>query len=144
MVRRLGTYQDILRAIGYDLDRSGFNHIILEESNREVAAFQLAPPEGVVRVHHYSESRIRRMVAEARARRGQGPRPDKQAYLSYEDRLRTIGYQLDEKGLRRVLIIESDGTFIVKESAREGTPKVLIYRTEDLREIQKKCEARRG
>jgi len=143
MIRRLGTYQDVLRAIGYDLDRSGFNHIILEEANREVVAFHLAPPDGVVRTQRYTEGRIRRMLAEAKGRRGQGPHPDKRAFLCYEDRLRAMGYQLDERGLRRVLIVESDGTFIIKESAREGTPRVLIYRTEDLRDIQQR-QARRG
>ena len=136
-------YQEILRAVGRRLDREGWHAVLLMEEptglslrgtrpgahGEEASTLQLTP------IDLYAE------VMEARRQRGQGtparrgtqpwgavdgnerlasrPLPTRPESLSYQERLRAVGWFSDRAGLRHVWVREDGPDQIGRASCRE-------------------------
>ena len=123
-------YQDLLRALGYELDVEGACDLRLveREDGLMVQVRSLDDLAAGFQAYHLSEEDLRALLESAYARRGSGRqlvRNGDYQGIHYQDLLRAIGRVLDAEGLRDVRLIEQPAALVLQVT-RGGAPKARL------------------
>ena len=112
-------YQDLLRALGYELDVEGACDLRLveREDGLMVQVRSLDDLAAGFQVYHLGDDDLRALLESAYARRGSGRQPvrggDYQG-IHYQDLLRAVGRVLDAEGLRDLRLIEQSAALVLQ------------------------------
>ena len=112
-------YQDLLRALGYELDAEGACDLRLveREDGLMVQVRSLNDLAAGFYTHHLSYEDLRALLESAYARRESGRQPARRGEyqgIHYQDLLRAIGRVLDAEGLRDLRLIEQPAALVVQ------------------------------
>lgn len=129
--------------------------IIVSGANSEavaIAAYRAGAMDYVPKERDY-QTQIANLVARVIQRRpdqGQGHGPNDANLLAklspptYQNRLRVIGRQLDQKGLRSISILEVNDGFVVRAMNSDGEAERLDFLNEDFLKTLKEALGTRG
>ncbi len=112
-------YQDLLRALGYELDAEGACdlRLIEREDGLMVQLRYLADLPAGFEAYHLSDDDLRALLQSAYARRGSGRLPARDGDyqgIHYQELLRAIGRVLDAEGLRDLRLIEQPAAVVLQ------------------------------
>jgi hypothetical protein len=148
------SYENRLRIIGRRLDRDRLHRICIMEADGGfvVRAFHHADTGPVVL--EMLDAAFAQLLGEALARRGEPPLQRAHHPLlpsGYEDALRALGHDLDERVAENIVITEFVSFFTVSGFAPAGAPQTAGYRpfaealgAADLQVMLEAAHARRG
>jgi hypothetical protein len=112
-------YQDLLRALGHELDAEGACdlRLIEREDGLMVQLRYLADLAAGFEAYHLSDDDLRALLQSAYARRGSGRQPARDGDyqgIHYQELLRAIGRVLDAEGLRDLRLIEQPAAVVLQ------------------------------
>jgi hypothetical protein len=112
-------YQDLLRALGYELDAEGACDLrLVEREDGLLVQFRsLDNLAAGFHVHHLSDEDLAALLQGAYDRRGSGRQPAPHGEyqgIHYQDLLRSVGRVLDAEGLRDLRLIEQPAALVVQ------------------------------
>lgn len=128
------TYQNRLRVIGRHLDVGGYRwmHLMEVEGGLLVRAFDRAATRG--ELLEFPDDSFRPMMEDALRERGSGQHrfvSSSVAPTGYEDILRAIGFQLDQRVVKMVSIVESRALIFVTGIELQETTAGSVYQQFD-------------
>ncbi|HWE61667.1 MAG TPA: response regulator [Chloroflexota bacterium] len=105
------TYENRLRAIGHELDTSGYRSINLSQVIGGFHVRAIAPRQRTPEVLVFHDHDLQLMMEQTLGKRGTGERVRDQFHwlaTGYEDFLRALGYELDQRKAEAITITEFD------------------------------------
>ena len=112
-------YQDLLRALGHELDAEGACdlRLIEREDGLMVQLRPLADLAAGFQAYHLGDEDLRVLLESAYTRRGSSHQPARSGEyqgIHYQDLLRAIGRVLDAEGLRDLRLIEQPAALVLQ------------------------------
>jgi hypothetical protein len=139
-------YEDTLRAVGRKLDEAGLKGIYVQETKKQLRVSARQAPTGAPTELRFRAEDLRKLLEEAHSRRGGGGLASPQA-LSYENMLRALGHELDQRECEAFFIGEYEGDEI-RVSCRGPSDfrmrYVSIHHRLDLQRLLEEAVERRG
>lgn len=126
-MRKPAGYEDTLRALGHELDEAGLKGIYIQETPKQLRVSAREAPSGRPKELSFLFADLQRMVDAAHARRSTG-QPERTKAFTYENLLRVLGHDLDQRGCEAFFLSEWNGDEVRIQCREPATQRMTLIR----------------